>query len=136
MIRHINHTADDGYEIIADSLEELFYEAGYELLDMLYDRKTISEKDTKEINLESPSLDMLLHDFLAELLEIAQYELFPIKRIEILELSDQKLRAKVYGEPFDPKKHKFRLEIKAVTYHQLAVKKQGNKWFGRVIFDL
>ena len=136
MIRHIDHTADDGYEIIADSLEELFYEAGYELLDMLYDRKTISEKDTKEINLESPSLDMLLHDFLAELLEIAQYELFPIKRIEILELSDQKLRAKVYGEPFDPKKHKFRLEIKAVTYHQLAVKKQGNKWFGRVIFDL
>ena len=136
MIRHINHTADDGYEIIADSLEELFYEAGYELLDMLYDRKTISEKDTKEINLESPSLDMLLHDFLAELLEIAQYQLFPIKRIEILELSDQNLRAKVYGEPFDPKKHKFRLEIKAVTYHQLAVKKQGNKWFGRVIFDL
>jgi len=136
MIRHIDHTADDGYEIIADSLEELFYEAGYELLDMLYDRKTISEKDTKEINLESPSLDMLLHDFLAELLEIAQYELFPIKRIEILELSDQKLRAKVYGEPFDLKKHMFILEIKAVTYHQLAAKKQGNKWFGRVIFDL
>ncbi|RKZ30052.1 hypothetical protein DRQ27_05225, partial [bacterium] len=48
----------------------------------------------------------------------------------------QKLRAKVYGEPFDPKKHKFRLEIKAVTYHQLTVKKQGDKWFGRVIFDL
>ena len=136
MIRHIDHTADDGYEIVADSLEELFYEAGYELLDMLYDRKTISEKDTKEINLESPSLDMLLHDFLAELLEIAQYQLFPIKRIEIIELSDQKLRAKVYGEPFDPKKHKFRLEIKAVTYHQLIVKKQGDKWFGRVIFDL
>ena len=103
MIRHIDHTADDGYEIVADSLEELFYEAGYELLDMLYDRKTISEKDTKEINLESPSLDMLLHDFLAELLEIAQYELFPIKRIEIIELSDQRLRAKLYGEPFDPK---------------------------------
>jgi len=136
MIRHIDHTADDGYEIIADSLEELFYEAGYELLDMLYDRKTISEKDTKEINLESPSLDILLHDFLAELLEIAQYQLFPIKRIEIIELSDQKLRAKLYGEPFDPKKHMFRLEIKAVTYHQLTVKKQGDKWFGRVIFDL
>ncbi len=50
--------------------------------------------------------------------------------------SEMCIRDRVYGEPFDPKKHKFRLEIKAVTYHQLTVKKQGDKWFGRVIFDL
>ncbi|MGZ3608142.1 MAG: archease [Syntrophales bacterium] len=40
------------------------------------------------------------------------------------------------GEPFDPAKHTINTEIKAVTYHQAAVKEAQGMWTGRVIFDV
>jgi SHS2 domain-containing protein len=42
----------------------------------------------------------------------------------------------VKGERFDPSKHRINTEIKAVTYHQVTVKKTPDMWVGRVIFDV
>ena len=39
-------------------------------------------------------------------------------------------------EPYDPERHPLRTELKAVTYHQLEVARDGDEWTGRVIFDV
>ncbi len=40
------------------------------------------------------------------------------------------------GEPVDPARHAIHTEIKAVTYHRLAVRRTAARWETRVIFDL
>jgi hypothetical protein len=44
--------------------------------------------------------------------------------------------APLRGEVFDPNRHMPRGEIKAVTYHQLAVEKLADEWRARIIFDV
>jgi SHS2 domain-containing protein len=46
------------------------------------------------------------------------------------------LLATVHGEPLDPSRHPIDTEIKAVTYHQIAVEQTNGRWQTRVIFDL
>ena len=44
--------------------------------------------------------------------------------------------ATLQGEPLDPARHPIDTEIKAVTYHQIAVEQVGGRWQARVIFDI
>jgi SHS2 domain-containing protein len=46
------------------------------------------------------------------------------------------VRGSLRGEPYDPGRHEIKVEIKAVTYHQLTIKKEGDQWAGRVIVDI
>ncbi|MFQ6003010.1 MAG: archease, partial [Candidatus Zixiibacteriota bacterium] len=46
-----------------------------------------------------------------------------------------KLHASVGGELIDVEKHKVKVDVKAVTYHLLKVKKIDDKWTAKVILD-
>jgi SHS2 domain-containing protein len=46
------------------------------------------------------------------------------------------LKALARGEIFDPSRHRFKTEIKGVTYHQVEVRQKDRGWEGRVVFDL
>jgi len=136
MIHYIDHTADAGFEIDAPDLNSHFSQAGYAMLDMLYDRSAIIKKQSRKIEITAAATDILLHDFIAELLQISQHEYFLISTIDIIHIDDRSLHAKIEGEPINPKVHSFLTEIKAVTYHQLTAEPRGNKWFARIIFDI
>jgi len=43
--------------------------------------------------------------------------------------------ASVTGEQFDPRRHQLIEEIKAVTYHRLAVENTAAGWRATVVFD-
>jgi SHS2 domain-containing protein len=54
-----------------------------------------------------------------------------------VEEEPQGLKLRLWGETFDPQRHEFRTEIKAVTYHELAVTQQKDgTWKTRIIFDI
>jgi SHS2 domain-containing protein len=59
-----------------------------------------------------------------------------MKSCLIREVSPQRLKVLLRGEPFDPARHRILKEIKAVTYHQASVEKTGDVWVARVIFDV
>jgi len=46
------------------------------------------------------------------------------------------LKAVVKGEPFQEGIHVIKTEVKAVTYHQIYVKKENGDWKAQIIFDL
>jgi SHS2 domain-containing protein len=48
----------------------------------------------------------------------------------------EEVRGRVRGESFDPRRHELYGEVKAVTYHELAVTRSGAGWQARVIFDV
>ena len=72
---------------------------------------------------------------MSELLYKYEVNNFLPKKVDISLLTNKDLKAEVYGEKIDLKKHTIDTEIKAVTYHQLEIEKNKD-WKIKVIFDI
>ena len=58
------------------------------------------------------------------------------KRFRIETITDDRIKARAFGEQIDLDRHEIYTEVKAVTYHQLYIKEIQNGWEAQVIFDL
>ena len=56
--------------------------------------------------------------------------------LDVTDLTDQHLTAKVGGETIDPERHEIYTEIKAVTYHGLRIEQKGSRWYAEILFDV
>jgi len=81
-------------------------------------------------------LEDLLVRWLSELLYLYDTQLLLCCTFHCTLLEPTHLTATVAGEPLDPDRHPIDTEIKAVTYHQIAVEQVEGRWQARVIFDL
>jgi len=138
----IEHTADIGVEIYGDTVEDLFRNAGYALFDTIVDADTIQPAITRTVEVKGDNLETLMMNWLRELLyqfsiEQEVYSEFTVHFADGQEGScNLTVKAELRGEPLDIKRHCFETEIKAITYHQLAVIQENNHWQARVIFDV
>lgn len=129
--------ADSAFEAEGESLEELFEACAQATFEVMAETKTVEAKKREEIELKSENLEELLFSWLAELIYLKDYRIIFFSKYEIkIEKPDgYKLKASVWGEPIDVKKHNVKIDVKAVTYHHLEVKKTDNKWIAKVILD-
>lgn len=146
----IDHTADIGIEVSADTKEELFCKAARAFCDLICDRKQVRPLVERKVAVIRDNPAHLLQALLNELLYLfeTKHELYS----EVVRIKFHKegpvpsdsaaggrvegLTAVVCGEKIDPKRHEIKTGIKAVTYHQLNVWQEGDKWKARVIFDV
>jgi SHS2 domain-containing protein len=129
--------ADAAFEAEGKSLEELFEACAEATFEVMAETDTVEAKNKEEIQLTSDDLEELLFNWLAELIYLKDLKatLFNKYQIRIEKPDGYKLRASVWGEPVDAEKHKVKVDVKAVTYHLLEVKKINNKWIAKVILD-
>jgi len=131
-----DHTADMGIRIFGRTVEEVYVNAAYALFDQLIDLRKVGDGAIHEISVEGADREDLLIRWLGELLFLCQGRGYLFKEFSILHLDSNSLRAIARGEIFDPSRHRFKTEIKAVTYHQAEVRKKDEGWEGKVIFDV
>lgn len=134
--RFLNHTADLGILVYGRDLEELFSNAGEVFFNIITDLQRVRESTERIIRVESPNLEDLMVHWLGELLYMHDVDGLLFKSFSIDELRDGSLKARARGEAFDEGRHVIKTEIKAVTYHQIQVKKEKERWRARIIFDL
>ena len=140
----IDHTADIGIKVKADSLAELFAGAAYAMFDIIGELGNVEPKKAFSVSVEAFSVEELLAGWLRELLYLyetkrALFKEFIVKEITPLTEKGAKgyrLKAEASGEKLDLARHEIKTEVKAVTYHQLSVAKKGNTWTARVILDV
>jgi SHS2 domain-containing protein len=135
LFREFEHTGDLGIELTAPTRGELFRRAAVALAALLVERAGVAEIEQREIAVQAETDLDLMHDLLTELIALFTVEGF-IWRDAAVQEADRSLRVALRGEPFDPARHAFRGEIKAVTYHQLMVENSPEGWRSRVIFDV
>ncbi|HEX75582.1 MAG TPA: archease, partial [Dehalococcoidia bacterium] len=51
-------------------------------------------------------------------------------------LTENRLKARCFGEKIRPGQHKLKREIKAATYHMLRISKDNSGYKVQVIFDI
>jgi protein archease len=133
-------TADIAFEATGRDLPELFTAAADATMNVMVENlDAIEPGETRHIELSSGEIDMLLFDFLQELifLKDAHRLLLRARSIRI----DKKretifLKAEARGEPVDAARHQQRADVKAVTLHGFSVEKQDGNWKARVLLDI
>ncbi|MGH7467629.1 MAG: archease [Longimicrobiales bacterium] len=138
-LRYLEHTADLGFEIDADTLTDLFQCAAAGLFELLLGRQTASRAGTATettvltLHLQAEEPGLLLAAWLRELLFWYETTGLRLARSKFTVLTERELAAELTGVPAG---RAARREIKAVTYHQLFVRPHDGAWRARVIFDV
>jgi SHS2 domain-containing protein len=119
----LEHTTDAFIEVIAPNLKEAFTIAAQSVVDTTIERSTVVEKDEMVIKVSGKDLKYLLFNWLEAVIYQLITEGFAIKRFNVdLKKNDQyEITAKSFGEPIDLKKHHFKVEIKAPTFHLMEI---------------
>lgn len=131
----IDHTADVGITATGDTLEELFENAALGMFHVIGGVDGVKPAGTREVRLAADDVESLLAAFLAELLYMLDAEHFVTHHADVRHISDREVRADVHGEPLSPR-HRLDTEIKAVTHHDLEVRKGRDGWHATVLFDV
>jgi SHS2 domain-containing protein len=134
--RLIDHTADFGLEISGRSPSDLFQQAAKALTDLLTDPCLLKEQRRHTLTIDGSDWEDLLINWLRELLYLYNGEAQFVTGVEIITIEQNGLRAVVATEDYRMGHHEIRNEIKAVTYHQLEVRVDNDRWRARVIFDV
>ncbi len=135
---YLEHTADLRFRSYGRTLGECFANAAKAMFSYILDLSTVEEKEETSIELSAPSAENLLHDFLSELLYIFETENFVYSGFHASVRHEKEgyvLTAKVSGEPVDPARHVMLADVKAVTYHDLSVKKENDYFVAEVLCD-
>lgn len=130
--------ADVEFEATGKNLEELFVSCAEALENCMADLKSISPKVRKEIKLKNESADLLLYDFLSELIYLKDVEqlLFGKFSVKIKQNKNCELVADVWGEKINSKKHKLEDDVKAVTMHQYKIEKTKSGFKTQILLDI
>jgi SHS2 domain-containing protein len=127
----IDHTADMGMKLSAPTLAELFQDAALALVDIM---GAHASRGIDRLALEVKGIDRvdLLVRWLQEILYLVQVKGLRIKAVSIKGLLKTKIEAVLEGAySGEPIEH----EIKAVTYHNLQIRKVDNAWSATIILD-
>jgi len=131
-----DHTSDLGVQVRAEDLKSLFKNAALTLTDLMTDIKTVRNRSDRIIEVESENIELLLREWLGELLFTFNTSGFLISDVEILNISDRHVKARIFGEQYQKKRHVLQREIKSVTYHQLKVMVEEHEATARFILDI
>jgi len=133
-------TADIAFEAVGRDLPELFRDAADATMNVMIDNlDAIEPRETRNIELSNEKIDMLLFDFLQELIYFKDAERLLLRTREVrVDEQDQKwfLKAEATGEPLDAARHHQRADVKAVTLHDFSVEKEDSGWKARVLLDI
>lgn len=133
-------TADIAFRAWGEDLEALFCAAGDATINVMIENlDAIALKEQRTFGLENDALDMLLFNFLQELIYYKDSEQLLLRSQQIhFEQNNEihLLSAVVKGEKLDPQRHQQRVDVKAVTLHRFQLEKTNEGWTATVILDI
>jgi len=133
-------TADIAFSAWGESLEEMFAAAADATMNVMVDNLDgIARVQTRQIELESEAVDLLLFNLLQELIYYKDAEML-LLRVENVNIQQRDggyfVTATAYGEELNPDRHHLIVDVKAVTLHKFRVERSDLGWETLVILDI
>jgi SHS2 domain-containing protein len=129
--REIEHTADWELEVWAPSLVELLERAALGMYELAGVKIAAGERISREFKLENNEPEMLLVDFLNELLFYIEAERLAFDHFQ-LQIRGDEMECKAEGSIIDSMDK----EIKAATFHNLEVNRSERGLVANIVFDV
>ncbi len=131
-----SHTADIGVRVFGKTLKELFENAAFAMFDILADLEGLKGEITQDFELTAPNYEELLISWLDELLYNFYAKNIIFYKFDVTELSEDVIRAKVFGRSVSENRNRLKTEIKAATYYNLKIIKKDDYYEVDIIFDV
>jgi SHS2 domain-containing protein len=145
--RYLDHMTDALIEAYGSTLDEAFENSAYGLVNTMFDLSNVSTDLEVKIEAEGYDLQSLFYDWLEKVLLVVLTDNVVLSdfKVKISHINNNMdctdtcfLYSKVKGERLDLKKHGFKVEVKAVTYHEMQIEqiKEKNLFITRFLIDL
>ena len=129
----LQHTGDAKIKVFGETKEALFVAALRGMNAILKAKGKREKAKVRKIVLQSADINMLLVDFLSEVNYLRQVNMEVYESIKIDQFSDTKLEGELSGYAVE----ELGEDIKAVTFHELDIKKnKEGVWETVIIFDI
>jgi SHS2 domain-containing protein len=136
----LEHTADVYIASYGETIKEAFENAAIALFEVMTDTKKIELNLEDSILVKAKDEQGLLYNWLEALLVNFEIKNRVYSKFKILSFKKNtrsfSLKAKIWGETFDPKKHLQKVGVKAVTYHRMEIIKDQNGVTLEFILDI
>lgn len=132
--------ADLAFRAWGQTVEEMFIAAAEATVHaMVEDLATLAPREQRAFELYDEQLDLLLLQFLQELLFYKDAQRL-LLRVHEVQITPQEhgfaLQARAAGEPLDAARHALGADVKGVTLHRLQVVQTPNGWEATVTLDV
>jgi SHS2 domain-containing protein len=136
--RYLDHMTDAVIEANGSTLEEAFENAARGLNDTMIDLETVRPNKEIKITAIGHDLQSLLFDWLDKvmLLLVADGIVMSEFSVKIQRKGGYSLEGVAKGERLDLDRHRYKVEIKAVTYHEMKVAEEKGNATVRFLLDL
>lgn len=136
--RQVEHTADFAIEVEADSLPELFEAATQGMFEIILGSPPKAPAaelpNWRPVEVRGADHGELLVNWLGELLALYALETVLPAGVRNLRIGDERAAGVVGFVPLGSAEPE--TELKAVTYHDLAVELRDGRWRARIVFDV
>ena len=132
--RFLEHTADAKFQAFGKTMEEAFGNAALAMFKVMIDPKDVKPKIEKTIKAEGQDEKSLLYNWLEELLFLLDSEGFLLNKVKEMKIKGDTLQAKVVGD--NAKDYSTHGDVKAVTYNDMEIRKEKNKYTVQVVVDI
>ena len=146
----LDHTADVGLRGYGRILEELFAHMALGMLGLVAETTTVQPMASIPIMAQADDLELLLVAWLKEILFAAERDHLVFVNCRVMQVMPTAVTSQgavvrppfavatgeATGEALDPTRHTVFREIKAVTRHELSVRREGDLWVAQEIFDI
>lgn len=134
--RILEHPADIGIEAWGATISDAFRQAVGGLVSVITEPEGVRASISAKVEVQAGDPAQLLVRLLSEVLFRFDAERFLTSRLVIHAMSGTALSGELLGEHLDPARHILKLDVKAVTYHQLSVSEDGGMMKVRVFLDI
>jgi SHS2 domain-containing protein len=134
--RILEHPADMGIEACGPDLKSAFEQAALGLISIIVDPASVDAREQKAVILQGTDSENLLVKWLSEILYLYDAEGFVTSAITIMNLAATELEAVLSGETVDGNKHRLKMDVKAITYHQVKVDERQDGCVVSVFLDV
>ena len=138
--KFLEHTADAYVAAYGKDLAKAFENAAVAMFDVTTEVEKINPSTEDHVEVLGHDEQELLYNWLEALLVKSETNGMLYSKFEISEINQDSngfhLKAKIWGEKFDAKRHLQKVGIKAVTYHRMEIVKTPRKVTLKFILDI
>ena len=132
----IPHTADIAIRARGKDLRELFENAAFGMFDIIADLEGLKTSISVDTTLKAVSKEELLIAWLDELLYNFYTKGIIFSTFEIASINETEIIARSHGRLVGDNRNRLKREIKAATFHDLAIKENSEGLSVEIIFDV
>lgn len=132
----VDHTGDIRFVARAATMAGLFENAAKALYASIAASEGVRPLEERPVEARADDRELLLVYWLSECQKAFDLDRLLLCEFRVDEISDTHVRGVARGEPYDPARHEFRSEIKAVTFCGLYVKETSDGWEAAVVCDV